>query len=276
MGGLDIRIDGADEPVYRPHRNGFSFDDKQNINFESLSVTEILSIDGGVAAVAWVLHHDYEGAVPNGTLVNGFRLRTGNVQVGNHALLEDLFPEPRFNLWSVGEVHVVDRRIVPNGRRDHFEQNAHFHNLVNHLTPTARDVARRCRTGSVRRKWEREFEMHAKAVEETVGIIVQNSVSLMEKERLALSAEQILLQMGKVAGMDLLAESANERSARIQALRGRLGAAMNDDKAVSSPLMRLPEAQRKTYEHFFELIYECSVNRVAAKALIDRILMRLG
>ncbi|MBX3516060.1 MAG: ATP-binding protein [Rhodospirillales bacterium] len=276
VGGLDIRIDGADEPVYRPHRNGFSFDDKQNINFESLSVTEIPSIDGGVAAVAWVLHHDYEGAVPNGTLVNGFRLRTGNVQVGNHALLEDLFPEPRFNLWSVGEVHVVDRRIVPNGRRDHFEQNAHFHNLVNHLTPTARDVARRCRTGSVRRKWEREFEMHAKAVEETVGIIVQNSVSLMEKERLALSAEQILLQMGKVAGMDLLAESANERSARIQALRGRLGAAMNDDKAVSSPLMRLPEAQRKTYEHFFELIYECSVNRVAAKALIDRILMRLG
>ncbi|ESY27722.1 hypothetical protein X749_20620 [Mesorhizobium sp. LNJC391B00] len=50
---------------------------------------------------------------------------------------------------------------------------------------------------------------------------------------------------------------------------------MSDDAAVSSPLMRLPESQRKTYKHFFELVYECSTNRVAAKALIDRILMRL-
>jgi len=29
------------------------------------------------------------------------------------------------------------------------------------------------------------------------------------------------------------------------------------------------------YEQFFELIYECSVNRVAAKSLIDRILLKI-
>ena len=29
------------------------------------------------------------------------------------------------------------------------------------------------------------------------------------------------------------------------------------------------------YEHFFELVYQCSTNRVAAKALVDRILMKL-
>ena len=50
---------------------------------------------------------------------------------------------------------------------------------------------------------------------------------------------------------------------------------MNDEAMVSSPLMRLPKAKRKTYENFFELVYECSVNRIVAKALIDRILLRI-
>ena len=152
LGVIDIRINGAGTPIngagtpiYRPHRDRFSFNEGQSISFDGLSVTEIPGIDGDVAAIAWILHHEYEGAVPTETSVKGLRLRTGNVQVGDHALLEDLFPEARFNAWSVGEVHVIDRRIVPNGRRDHFEQNAHFHNLMNHLAPVAREIARQCR-----------------------------------------------------------------------------------------------------------------------------------
>ena len=222
-----------------------------------------------------MLHHEYAGAVPTGTLAKGLRLRTGNIQVGDHVLLEDIFPEPRFNGWSVGEVHVIDRRIVPNGRRDHFEQDAHFHNLVNHLTPTARDVSRRCRTGSVRRKWERDFERYAQSVEETCGIVTQGSVSLRERERLALSAQQSLLVMHKIAAMELFGDTAGERAKRTEELRERLTEATNDEGVVSSPLMRLSEVQRKNYEHFFKLVYECSPNRVAARTLIDRILLRL-
>jgi ribosomal protein S14 len=253
-----------------------AIDDKHAIAFESLDVLEIPGIDGEVAAVAWILHHEYEGALPNGVLIKGLRLRAGNVQVGDHALLEELYPEPRFNVWSVGEIHVVDRRIVPNGRRDHFEQNAHFHNLINQLSPTARDIARRCRTSSVKRKWLREFELHRNAVRETTSIIKQGSVGKPERERLALSAEQALLQMEKIAKMDVLVSHGGEEAqATVRALKGHLGKVMKDEVAVSSPLMRLPKAQRKTYEHLFELIYQCSANRVAAKALIDRILLQL-
>ncbi|WP_245459700.1 MULTISPECIES: ATP-binding protein [unclassified Mesorhizobium] len=275
LGLLDIRVNDGEEPVYRPHRDSFDLDDKQSVNFDSMSVVEVPGMEGDVAAVAWVLHHEYEGALPTGALVKGLRLRAGNIQVGDHALLEDLFPEPRFNAWSVGEVHVIDRRIVPNGRRDHFEQNAHFNNMVNHLAPTARDIARRCRTSSVRRKLEREFELHAQSVAQTIGVITQGSVSRAERERLALSAEQSLLQMSKVVGKQLIADTAKERTERIDTLRGQLSEAMHDGVTVSSPLMRLPEAQREIYQNFFELVYECSTNRVAAKALIDRILMRI-
>jgi hypothetical protein len=43
----------------------------------------------------------------------------------------------------------------------------------------------------------------------------------------------------------------------------------------ASPLAQLPAEKRTMYEHFFGLIYACSTNRSAAKALVDRILLRV-
>ena len=275
LGELDIRINDADKPIHRPHRDQFSFDDRQGITFQNLCFIEIPSIHGNLAAIAWLLHHDYEAAVPPSTLVKGLRLRTGNMQVGDNVVLQDLFPEPRFNGWSVGEVHVTDPRVVPNGRRDQFEQNIHFSNLTNHLSPMARDLTRRCRASSVRRRWEREFELHAQSVGETIGILVQSSASRLQRDKFALSAEQTLLRMNKIAHMDVLADCASDYAGRIGALREALGQAMNDEVLVSSPLMRLPKSQQKMYEGFFDLVYQCSVNRAAAKALIDRILLKI-
>ena len=275
LGELDIRVNDADEPIYRPHRDCVRISSKSTVKFRELSFVEVPGLHCDIAAVAWILHHNYQGALPNRTLVKGLRMRTGDMQIGGHTLLEDLFPETRFNSWAVGEVHVIDPRITPNGRRDHFEPNAHFQNLVNHLTPTARDIARRCRTSSVQRKWKREFELCEESVEEQISIIAQGSTSKGKRKQLALSAEQKLFRMNKLAGKRLLADAAHINQQKIEHLHEQLSNLMNDKAIVSSPLMRLPEDRRKTYQYFFDLIYECSVNRSVAKALIDRILLRL-
>lgn len=275
LGELDIRINGAEYPVYRPHLDSMLLDQGAPINFNDVDIVEIPCIDEGAAAVGWILHHEYAGAIPNKALVKGLRLRLGNIQVGGHALLEDIFPEPRFNSWTVGEVHVFDRRIVPNGRRDHFEQNVHFHNLENHLAPAARHIARRCRTSSVRRKWEREFVVSVRSASEMIDIMLQGSIGRSKKRQLALTVEQTLLRMSKIASKNQLADSTADREDVIEILRDSLCKAMNDDSPAASPLMRLPKARREAYEHFFELIYECSVSRTSAKSLIDRILLRL-
>ena len=276
LGELEIRINGSEEPIYRPHRNSMRLTEISILNFDHFNLFEIPSIDDNIAAVVWVLHHDYQGALPKGTLIKGLRLRIGNMQVGGNALLEDLFPEPRFNSWSVGEVHVVDRCMVPNGRRDQFEQNAHYFNLLNHLTPTARDIAHRCRSSSVRRRLEREFEQCAKSVGEIIDVISQRGTTESKRGELALSAEQTLLQMSRIAGNPVLAEITTDLQTQIDTLRQRLRESMDDEIVVASPLMRLTEAQRSSYQHFFDLIYECSVNRTVAKTLIDRILLKLG
>ena len=275
LGFLDIRIYGMEQPVYRPHRDSFRFDDKPDITFDELTFVEVPGIDDDVAAVACILHHEYEGAVPAGTLVRGLRLRLGNVQVGDHTLLEELFPEPRFNAWSVGEVHVLDRRIVPNGRRDNFEQNAHFHNLLNHLAPMARDVTRRCRTSSVRRKWERNFELHHRTVKQKLAILEQGGLSALDQQVLVESVGPILRQMDKIAAKPLLADERTHTRAEIaRSLRDEL-ANLEADTDVAAPLARMDPETRAMYEQFFGLIYECSTNRVAATALVDRILDKL-
>ena len=276
LGELDIRVSGITDPIFRPHRDSFATNEKRSIPFQNLQIVEVPGIDGGIAGIAWVLHHDYDGAISTSALIKGLRMRSGNVQIGDHALLEELFPEARFNVWSVGEVHIVDRRIVPNGRRDHFEQNAHFHNLANHLTPLARDIARQCRTSSVRRKWLREFELHRQSADEKLGVIAQGSLGKTKRAAMASAVDQVILQMEKIAGMELLIEdSPHKLRPVVKSLRGKYARTMKEKEAQLSPLARLSANKRTMYEHLFSLVYECSTNRSAAKALIDRILHKI-
>ena len=47
-------------------------------------------------------------------------------------------------------------------------------------------------------------------------------------------------------------------------------------KAEGDIFESLPASKRATYKEVFDLIYDCSVNQVAAKSLIDRMLDRLS
>ena len=276
LGNLEIRVEGTESPVCRPFGNKLTIDERRSVSFDRLEVLQVPSVDGDVAAIAWILHHDYDGALPQSSHINGLRFRAGNVQVGDNALLEELFPEPRFNAWAVGEVHIIDRKIMPNGRRDHFEQNSHFHNLINHLTPVAREIAKLCRSSSVKRKWIRDFEIHRDAVVEKIEVIKQGSLGSGDRSAVALTAEQSLLQMDKIVGVDLLQnDDIMELKAATKRLRSQLARAMGDKAEEMSPLSRLPPKKRAMYEHLFGLIYDCSTNRSAAKALIDRILLKV-
>ena len=49
-----------------------------------------------------------------------------------------------------------------------------------------------------------------------------------------------------------------------------------DFSSNSDPLENLPKQKREIYKEVFGLVYDCSVNTLSAKALIDRILSRLS
>ncbi|HVL40005.1 MAG TPA: ATP-binding protein [Fimbriimonadaceae bacterium] len=269
---LHIHIAGSDRPVYRPHRDTFDVGGGRLDRFEEVEIVHIPAMDGGRAALVWVLHHGYEGAIPASNLVKGLRLRVGNIQIGDTILLEELFAEPRFNSWSVGEVHVLDSRIVPNARRDNFEQNAHWNNLVNQLGPIAREISRRCRSSSIRRNWLRRFELADADVAQSVGAMSQ-PMSDTERQATAVRADAAIKEMRRIAGMRVLVDQQNlltladKRAEELVEARAAIAAA-------ASPLEAFPPHERAVWERCFGLIRECSVNRVAAGKLIDRIVQR--
>lgn len=273
---LHIHVAGSKTPLYRPHRDQFDAGQGRMLTFESVEILQVPDMDGGPAALAWVLHHPYEGAIPVANLIKGLRLRAGDVQVGDGTGLEELFAEQRFNSWSVGEVHVLDRRIVPNGRRDYFEQNAHLGNLMNQLAPIAREISRRCRSNSIRRNWLRRFELAGGAVRENIEALRHGSTGASDRSSLSKSAESALAEMDRIAAMPVLSNDADMLRASEANLRVALQAAAGPQDPDGSPLSALPPPDRATYERMFELIYECSVNRVAARKLIERIISKVA
>ena len=155
--GLNVTIDGDDVPITRPYGTGVRFADDREDPFREIRTFELPAVDARRAAAGWVAHTSYLGTVPKGAAIRGIRARAGNIQVGTENVFAHLFNEERFNRWAVGEVHVLDPRIVPNGRRDYFEPGPHVRNLENHLGAIFRRLSARCRTTSVTRARERRY-----------------------------------------------------------------------------------------------------------------------
>ena len=247
LGEFSVIIDGG-EPITRPHRDAILLGETST-EIHELTVTELPGMDGELAAIAWFAHHDYKGAIPAVALVKGVRVRVGNIQVGDHTILEQIFPESRFNSWTIGEVHILDPRIVPNGRRDEFEANAHYANLVNQLSPIGRDIARRCRTSSTIRSKLRDFEVASRDAGERLAIIEQGAVTEGTQAAEMGRVGQAIARMRKLAETEIFEDS----------LRGELLATVAETEAALArvegataidPLNMIEEGKREISDRF--------------------------
>ena len=274
LGNVDIRIDDEAEPVYRPFRdniqgNGQIYDEYTDIEFINLP-----ALDEGDAGVMWLLHHSYKGAIPDKRL-KGLRIRSGNIQIGSSDIFADVFVEPRFNSWTVGEVHVLDSRLTPNGRRDHFETGVHFDNLVNHIVPHTRKIGIRCRHSSQLRNRLREFDRLEGQVQQAVLSLSQDSLNKKARASFIARTTRTIETMDRCASFSGIEESLRlSLRTRIDQLRSQLEDSLGE-YATNPTLESFPPIKRGVIRKVFGLIYECSDNPEAARKLIDRILEKL-
>lgn len=274
----DIRINRG-PALTRPFRDEFALTQTKTDRFQSLQTITLEDPDAGVVAVGWILHHNYLGAIQAASDLRGLRARVGNIQIGGSDIFIDAFPESRFNAWTVGELHILDPRVVPNGRRDNFERIAAATALSHRLLTYGRDVARHCRTSSARRVQLKKFEAAGTKAGELLDILEQGSLGLGAAETLRREARGLLGEMQKLAGGLALDAVANELQDRVAQLRMRFDALVllpTEVAAASGSLARIPEHNRAAFTWAVELIYECSANRGAAKALIDRMMARVA
>ena len=187
---MDVRINDDDAPVQRPFAESLQLTDQYEVAFDRLETHVIPRIDTTApAAIVWLAHSPYAGSIPSRLGIRGLRARVGNIQIGSDRIFEHLFLEPRFNGWCVGEVHILDRRLVPNGRRDYFEPNPHLRNLENHIGAIANDISLRCRRASSQRNKVRKITnavdrlKHTQNLATSGYLLPEDVIALIERER---------------------------------------------------------------------------------------------
>ncbi len=164
---LNAYISGEEKSITRLHGeklhlSGGKMD--EYTEFEEIKVPSLK--DGDLAAVGWVVHSSYSGAIPKESGVRSIRARVGNIQIGDETVFDHLFSESRFNRWCVAEFHIFDQNIVPNGRRDYFEPNPHLRNLENHLSILCRKIEKNCRNASKLRNQKKRIVSSLKNMSE--------------------------------------------------------------------------------------------------------------
>lgn len=270
LGSLNINVEGKEDPVYRPHRDSVEVNGEVYDRLTDLKIYTLPSVDEGIAAIGWFLNHGYKGTIPD-KRIGGVRLRCGNIQVGGRDLVANVFKEQRFNSWAVGEVHILDGRIIPNGRRDYFEQGVHLDNLLNHITPHTREITASCRESSRSRNQLREFSRLETVATEKLTAAMQGLIDKKTRASFIAQSEKAISAMAKCVSVEAFDDSINiNLNKRIGALQDDLNRARDSHPAVG-PLQQMSKAKREAYKKIFGLIYSCSDNQESARKLIQRI-----
>ena len=166
-----VTLNDDGKQVHRQHEASIRIGENRTDSFKEFEEFRIPCTDStDDAAIVWVAHSSYLGAIPKAAAVRGIRARVGNIQIGDETIFDHLFREDRFNRWCIGEVHILDPRIIPNGRRDYFEPGPHLRNLENHLGPIFRGLSNRCRTSSSSRNKEKKLLNDLIALEDTYSV----------------------------------------------------------------------------------------------------------
>ena len=267
---LDITLDGDPEPVRRPYGETFRLSANREDRFTEIEEIHIPSVDRiPDAAVGWIAHSSYLGAIPKGTQIRGIRARVGNIQIGNETIFDSLYSEERFNRWCVGELHILDHRIVPNARRDYFEPGPHLRNLENQLIPILRRIGARCRAASAARNLTRKVLSALSDVEEAHNLAISGYLTADDATALVRRAQQQIPSVRKgILSLKLGTESVD----RLDMVETSLKNFRNGAKPSQFADMRPSDIV--AYQKIFQVLATVSSSPRAAKQLMAAILLQ--
>lgn len=112
--------------LFKPYRmrlyEGTSEKPKQYDEIYDVKFEKFLASDGTPVAWLWYGVAKYEKYIPVINDMRCIRLRKENIQIGNENTLgyPKYFKESRGNGYFIGELFVLDNRLIPNARRDYF------------------------------------------------------------------------------------------------------------------------------------------------------------
>ena len=268
---LNVILDGEVSPVTRRFPELIRFSEDRMDSFTELEEVEVPSLDrSGNAAIGWIAHSSYLGAIPKQLGIRGLRARVGNIQIGDESIFDTFFPEERFNRWCVGEIHILDPHILPNGRRDFFEPGPHVRNLENHLRTIARRISARCRSASSLRHKELKIQSSLRHMEEAFDLAASGYLSDKDAEGLVERA------MNRIEEVRESIRATNghvgKRFQQLEELEEKLGSFQ--PRCDPTPFQGINKADVTAYRNVFQTLVELSPSLGTVKEVIEAVLAR--
>ena len=252
-----IRVNGAD--IYKPYADRIN---TANGNWEEIKDIELLDLyddSSGLLGFAWLANLNLEGTINPSTLVDGLRVRSGNILIGDKNLLSRFFREGRFNNYLVGEIYIVDNRLVPNARRDDFEDSElrdEFHNCF--IRQIGIPYSRRIRELSKNRSKEKKLQ--------DLDILYQRARRIAERGFVAQLQKQEIID-----GLRPVSEDGHDRATR-RHIEELLEKVMASEHVLHRQNGRLSKPIFDSYESVFAVVYREICNKCEAETVIDKIL----
>ena len=250
------------EPVYKPNKSRFRSDrGKRTVDEISSMKYFDVTVDGELYACGWY-------GFLSEKEISGFRVRKGNILIGDSHTMNAIFKEARFNGWTQGEIFIVTDKLIPNARRDDFEQNDAYYKFMEALSNSVgTEIARTIREASLTRN-----NPNAKALREIERKIGEASTAVAEGFNSTVDKEKMVTALTESAASLAGLRVSEDLTSKKKELQEEIEAAIEEvSESKNFKINQINSGIDKKSKQVLKVVSDI-LSRKLAKVLVDEII----
>lgn len=256
------------EPVYKPNKSRFRSDrGKRTVDEISSMKYFDVTVDGELYALGWYGNCGWYGFLSEKE-ISGFRVRKGNILIGDSHTMNAIFKEARFNGWTQGEIFIVTDKLIPNARRDDFEQNDAYYKFMEALSNSVgTEIARTIREASLTRN-----NPNAKALREIERKIGEASTAVAEGFNSTVDKEKMVTALTESAASLAGLHVSEDLTSKKKGLQEKIEAAIEEvSESKNFKINQINSGIDKKSKQVLKVVSDI-LSRKLAKVLVDEII----
>ena len=256
------------EPVYKPNKSRFRSDrGKRTVDEISSMKYFDVTVDGELYALGWYGNCGWYGFLSEKE-ISGFRVRKGNILIGDSHTMNAIFKEARFNGWTQGEIFIVTDKLIPNARRDDFEQNDAYYKFMEALSNSVgTEIARTIREASLTRN-----NPNAKALREIERKIGEASTAVAEGFNSTVDKEKMVTALTESAASLAGLRVSEDLTSKKKEIQEEIEAAIEEvSESKNFKINQINSGIDKKSKQVLKVVSDI-LSRKLAKVLVDEII----
>jgi hypothetical protein len=179
-----IWLDGKQSRVvWRPYKSTYHTSggkDRKKIDIGGVGFIE--PTKPGLGYWGWYGVSGLEGQIDD-QVAAGIRIRMHGMGFGDAAIMSGIFRESaisseRFNGWYIGEIHITDPAVIPNARRDGFEETEAWAAIRADIVSHARTLSSAChRASTARNASASKAKLIVDGVDAKTGVLLKTGIA---------------------------------------------------------------------------------------------------